>query len=863
MARDFPTMPDGGALSADLPELRGAVSPGLGLIRQAADALGSRLQDLAEQAATREGGDAAAADVAAGRLSPQQAGTMFGDSYRRVAQDALGAQREAALIDGLDQAVAANPDNPAEFEKAATAFKAGFGSSGFPQVDAAIEGRYAIRLASARSQVRDGFHRKMVDTAQANFVDKTTTGLALLTRTGQTAALDANGDARMATAFHDFVAGLVADGPKEAFEVAGVKFDADPTRTGMIGLDHIASIANTARTSAIQARVLAQVDRLPSSAERAAMGDKLRERLATGDPMFLGLDPMDGQQLMGRVDALTGQAATAERSAQIAAGQKADNLLNALKYGADIDPGELIATAQASGDVGKVAEAKYRLAVGFESGATGGALDFDGDASAAGGFEAFADFFFQKETGGDPSGALVHNDNGRGPSKWGINASANPDLDIPNLTRHAAQKRLKTRYWDAIGGDRLDPALAFVAADAAAVAGPEKAKAWIAASGGDVGKFVGLQEAHYRALAAQDPKQYGDDLKGWLNRLGAASSRAARIEAMAKNEDGFTSDPLNYAMGAKNRPAIASVPVLPVEGVFDPTKAGAWGQALQQRRALGMDLARRRGVPQRMLTDAEVDFYKDRIAQDPKAGIALAAGALRTVGADGAQDLLREIGQTGGEVSAQLHIASLSLNPDSQVIARAAARGLELETQGAKPAPLKAGDDEEKWATVAQSFAPALGNNPGLLNAAVRTAQLARLADSQTGVVHSLNYYISGALGAVSRGGRNFGGVGDVNGKSVLLPAWIATDAADDALAALGKSWVAQGIGPVDKAGKAMPPRDVGRARLVLLPNGTYGLTWHDGSYLLRKDGRPFVFDLDKTRPYLAGAMPRDVVRAR
>lgn len=61
--------------------------------------------------------------------------------------------------------------------------------------------------------------------------------------------------------------------------------------------------------------------------------------------------------------------------------------------------------------------------------------------------------FVLKEEGGE-NGELVPNDKG-GYTKFGISTAANPDIDIPNLTKEAAKQIYRERYWNACKCDEL------------------------------------------------------------------------------------------------------------------------------------------------------------------------------------------------------------------------------------------------------------------------------------------------------------------------------------------------------------------------------------------------------------------------
>lgn len=114
-------------------------------------------------------------------------------------------------------------------------------------------------------------------------------------------------------------------------------------------------------------------------------------------------------------------------------------------------------------------------------------------------------------------GGFVAKDGASGaPANFGINQAANPDIDVSKLTKAQAAAVYKQRYWDAIGADNLSPAMQIAAMDAAVNMGPEVAKRFIAASGGDVSKMMELRKNFYDNLV-QDPK-YAKYKTAWENR---------------------------------------------------------------------------------------------------------------------------------------------------------------------------------------------------------------------------------------------------------------------------------------------------------------------------------------------------------
>lgn len=130
----------------------------------------------------------------------------------------------------------------------------------------------------------------------------------------------------------------------------------------------------------------------------------------------------------------------------------------------------------------------------------------------SGGFDAAVSRVFKHE-----GGYTASDGNSGAPANFGINQRANPDVDVKNLTKEQARDLYKKRYWDAIDGDSLAPALQATAMDAAVNQGPANAKKWIEQSGGDVAKFNALRRAHYEALAAKP--EYARFRDTWLSRL--------------------------------------------------------------------------------------------------------------------------------------------------------------------------------------------------------------------------------------------------------------------------------------------------------------------------------------------------------
>lgn len=116
-------------------------------------------------------------------------------------------------------------------------------------------------------------------------------------------------------------------------------------------------------------------------------------------------------------------------------------------------------------------------------------------------------------------GGFVANDSGKGPTKFGINKEANPDVDVENLTQDQAAKLMKDRYWTPVGADNMSPSMARVAFDTSVNMGVGKAKELVQAADGNPQTLIDMRRQEYVRLATENPEKYGANLPGWNARL--------------------------------------------------------------------------------------------------------------------------------------------------------------------------------------------------------------------------------------------------------------------------------------------------------------------------------------------------------
>jgi hypothetical protein len=111
-------------------------------------------------------------------------------------------------------------------------------------------------------------------------------------------------------------------------------------------------------------------------------------------------------------------------------------------------------------------------------------------------------------------GYAAHDANGA-PVNMGINQSANPGVDVRNLTKEQAADIFASKY--AAKAANLPAPLAAAYADTAFI-NPTRADQFLQASGGDVSKFLTMRRSWQNNLVANQPAKYGPYAKAWATR---------------------------------------------------------------------------------------------------------------------------------------------------------------------------------------------------------------------------------------------------------------------------------------------------------------------------------------------------------
>lgn len=154
------------------------------------------------------------------------------------------------------------------------------------------------------------------------------------------------------------------------------------------------------------------------------------------------------------------------------------------------------------------------------------------------------------------------------PVNFGIDQRANPDVDVKNLTADGARQIMYDKYWVPSGAASLPPDLAKVHFDTY-VLNPSQAKKILAASGGDVGTYLGMRREFLTSLG-------GPTQRGWANR-DAALARSVGLDPNALGSGAGGAGDTGGGEGPVGRPQVAipdmpSMPTRPTEPEIDPIR---------------------------------------------------------------------------------------------------------------------------------------------------------------------------------------------------------------------------------------------------------------------------------------------------
>lgn len=838
-------------------------APAAGATAALADAtqgIAREMRKMADKAQTQEGKTDALRVIEASRefgQTPQlrQGSGVDDEAYNTVIRQSLLTDMGAEYRAIVQKAEQENPNDPAAFETAVAAAIAPFRQrlQQDPDLAIAFDRDTSVVNMAALSRVRAGQEVQRRDISVAAYSNVAAQGETQLGQVISGAAFDEAGASLVSASLQGYLGQLVKFGPREAFEIGGVQFEADPTRAGTVTATALAQTFDQVQVRTRVSWLTEAANRAPDAAAAAAFVQQVQEQWAAGNPAFVGLSGTDMSQIVNRLEAVVQRRANTEDAARKAAAAELGDLMEAAEYGGSYDAERMRRLAQVSGDPGLAQRVEFGLTHGF--GITPASLR--SDATGGAGFDGWVNFLLDDLEGP----GLVADDNGAGSAQWGITRRSHPEAWADGKVDRNEAARIYRDYWNQIGGDSLPAGLAAAAASFAVVAGNGAARQALNASGGDLERFYAAELAHYEKLARDNPSKYGDDLQGWRNRVEKSRRYALSAAARERASAGFASDPIDFARGSNRREAMADVPEYDINNLFGTDPAGA-GAFLRDRLALGQQLNTSAGVPVAIFDKAELATIKERIETDPASIVALTTIGATTAGfgPQGVRVMLRQLG-VGGTATADLQLGWLATTETTRAVAAKVVQGRHLRANGARDAAWPEG--EPNIAVVTQEAASAFVLQPELTAAVQSLAADMAVADAARGQLKSAAAYVNSALGATNSGNARYGGLSNVNGAVTVAPSWLRHDMMDEALEEAGKLWEQHGSGPLYSNGQRIPARALSRYRMRLAPSGNYRLVTPEGQELAAPSGRAFEFNIDAIKDRMARTYPGSVLGGR
>lgn len=309
-------------------------------------------------------------------------------------------------------------------------------------------------------------------------------------------------------------------------------------------------------------------------------------------------------------------------------------------------------------------------------------------------------------------------------------------------------------------------------------------------------------------------------------------------------------DPLGLA---EQYGIVPATPPVIMDGQTDPAKLR---DALAYRRGAAVAAAEHFGVPVKFFRPGEADQLQAQAMQNPDAMVAFALNASQAFGKD-TPAALKELSESGPVMA---HAVGLSIATGDPSIARDVARITQMKAK--KEITIKMPEAGTLAIKSAQYLSGALLAKPDMQNAVTQTAGLLfeKMATERgldpgeiktPGSPEEAAYFeaLDRALGGQTFNDEKTGGLGEMNGRQIIVPAMMPKDRVEalvygmtsDQLKMLPPLGTFNGV-PID-------PDRIKGGYLVTVGDGLYRVTMNDPDsaepdYLISPDGRPWVLDI-------------------
>jgi hypothetical protein len=302
---------------------RTPAGPGGQVWQTAAKALGSisqRLGRIADRTAAAEGEQAGLKAGMDPEFRPRRDGTIRGAAFDEAGLKTLSTQTDTALREELATLYDANPGDVTGFNTGVADLRKRLIEplqSRAPELVPIIERDFArAKFGYDRDYARaaDQTEREAAAADAVSIMDKRVKDLG---RLAYQSGLDETADHVIAGEIDAIREALLVHGPQEAFKFGGADYEADPARSGALGLDDIERQLLKAGEAAAENRIKGAFDRTDGLQAKTAFVEGFRQDFATGDghASTLGLDQVEGLERYMLQDV---RALEADRRAKVA-----------------------------------------------------------------------------------------------------------------------------------------------------------------------------------------------------------------------------------------------------------------------------------------------------------------------------------------------------------------------------------------------------------------------------------------------------------------------------------------------------------------------------------------------------------------
>lgn len=342
--------------------------------------------------------------------------------------------------------------------------------------------------------------------------------------------------------------------------------------------------------------------------------------------------------------------------------------------------------------------------------------------------------------------------------------------------------------------------------------------------------------------------QLGEILKRPDGSVNAADTKFARDKIAEVRKD-LLVDPLGVA---ERFGLVPPVPPITLDGMKDPA---ALRDALSARWGSAHAAAWRFGVPAKFFRPGEADQLQAMAMQDPDAMVAFTLNVKQAFG-DETPNAMQEISEQGPVMA---HAVGLSIATGDASLARDVAKISVMKAK--KELDLKVPGDV-LTVRAGETLGGALMAQPEIQNAAVSTAKLlfekmaaeqgfdpATVKDPSSVAAAAWEKALDRALGGQTMNGEQYGGLGTVNDRPIIVPAFMKKDQVENVFYGMTEKQLAKlaprgTINGIDVTASQMKD-----GYLVSVGDGLYRVATNDPqsddpAYVIDKAGKPWVLDI-------------------